>query len=77
MKKRIVLLISCTLLIVINSYAQETFTGTVLGPDGLGLPGVSVVERANTNNGVYTDIDGKWTLNLRLLVEIQCWNFPP
>ncbi|MBS9768052.1 MAG: SusC/RagA family TonB-linked outer membrane protein [Flavobacteriaceae bacterium] len=64
MKKRIILFISCMLLAVVSMYAQKTFSGKVVGVDGLGLPGVSVVERANTTNGVYTDIDGKWTLTV-------------
>ncbi len=46
------------------AFAQKTFSGTVIGPDGLGLPGVSVVEKANPINGVSTDIDGKWTLTV-------------
>ncbi len=40
------------------------YSGTVIGPDGLGLPGVSVVEKANPINGVSTDIDGNWTLTV-------------
>ncbi len=47
-----------------SALAQKTFSGTVIGPDGLGLPGVSVVEKANPTNGVYTDIDGKWELSV-------------
>ncbi len=43
-------------------YAQKTFSGKVIGPDGLGLPGVNVVEKANPSNGTATDIDGNWTL---------------
>ncbi len=57
------LLVFCVLGIM-NAYAQKTFSGTVLGPDGLGLPGVSVVEKGNAVNGVSTDIDGKWTLTV-------------
>ncbi len=45
-------------------WAQKTFSGKVLGPDGLGLPGVNVVEKANSINGVATDIDGNWTLTV-------------
>ncbi len=47
-----------------SALAQKTFSGTVIGPDGLGLPGVSVIEKANPTNGVYTNIDGKWTLTV-------------
>lgn len=49
---------------ITSALAQKTFSGTVIGPDGLGLPGVSVVEKANPTNGVYTDIDGKWELTI-------------
>ncbi len=47
-----------------SAFAQKTFSGKVIGPDGMGLPGVSVVEKANQTNGVSTDIDGKWTLTV-------------
>ncbi len=58
------LFVFCALLCISNAFAQKTFSGTVLGSDGLGLPGVSVVEKANPVNGAYTDIDGKWTLTV-------------
>ncbi len=45
-------------------WAQKTFSGKVIGPDGLGLPGVNVVEKANPTNGTATDIDGNWTLTV-------------
>ncbi len=45
-------------------WAQKAFSGKVLGPDGLGLPGVNVVEKSNPTNGVATDIDGNWTLTV-------------
>lgn len=40
---------------------QQTVTGTVTGPDGLPIPGVSVVEKG-TDNGVVTDLDGQFEL---------------
>ncbi len=57
------LFVFCTLGIS-AAWAQKTFSGKVLGPDGLGLPGVSVVEKSNPTNGVATDIDGNWTLTV-------------
>ncbi len=63
MKKQILLLVFLALGIS-TAFAQKTFSGTVIGPDGLGLPGVSVVEKANPVNGVSTDIDGNWTLTV-------------
>ncbi|WP_207778409.1 TonB-dependent receptor plug domain-containing protein [Balneicella halophila] len=47
-----------------SAWAQKTFSGKVIGPDGLRLPGVSVLEKANPMNGVATDIDGNWTLTV-------------
>ncbi len=63
MKKLMFLLVFCALGIS-AVWAQKTFSGKVLGPDGLGLPGVSVVEKANSTNGVATDLDGNWTLTV-------------
>ena len=46
------------------AYAQGglTYSGTVIGEDGLELIGVSVAVKG-TSIGVITDIDGKFTLN--------------
>ncbi len=63
MKKLVFLLVFCVLGIF-GALAQKTFSGKVIGPDGLGLPGVSVIEKANSVNGVATDIDGNWTLTV-------------
>ncbi|PVX52556.1 TonB-linked SusC/RagA family outer membrane protein [Balneicella halophila] len=63
MKKLIFLLVFC-LLGISSVWAQKTFSGKVIGPDGLGLPGVNVVEKANPMNGAATDLDGNWTLVL-------------
>ncbi len=57
------LLVFCVLGISVV-WAQKTFSGKVIGPDGLGLPGVNVVEKANPSNGTATDIDGNWTLTV-------------
>ncbi len=46
--------------------AQVTIKGKVTSAeDGLGLPGVSVVEKANPTNGIATDIDGNYTLTVK------------
>lgn len=39
-------------------------SGTVSGPDGQPLPGVSVVEKGTTN-GVSSDVNGHYTLELK------------
>uniref|UniRef100_UPI003218062B SusC/RagA family TonB-linked outer membrane protein n=1 Tax=uncultured Draconibacterium sp. TaxID=1573823 RepID=UPI003218062B len=46
-----------------SALAQQTVTGTVIGEDGLTLPGVSVVEKG-TSNGTITDIDGKYSITV-------------
>lgn len=46
-------------------FAQETrVSGTVTDETGVPLPGVNIVEKSTTN-GVITDVNGKYTLNLR------------
>ncbi len=40
---------------------QKAVTGTVTGEDGLGIPGVSVLEKGTTN-GTVTNIDGKYSI---------------
>ena len=45
-------------------FAQKSISGTVLSAeDGLGFPSVSVVEKG-TANGVSTDLDGKFSINV-------------
>ncbi len=63
MRKLLILFALCTLGVT-NVYAQKTFKGKVLDPDGNPLMGVAIVERANMKNGVYTDMDGKWKLKV-------------
>lgn len=42
---------------------QHAVTGTVTGPDGMPIPGAAVVEKG-TNNGVVTDFDGNFQLQV-------------
>ena len=55
------------LLLLITSVAwsqSRTVTGKVTSlDDGVGIPGVNVVEKG-TNNGTVTDVDGNYTLNV-------------
>lgn len=44
-------------------YAQKTVTGTVTGTDGVGFPGVTVIEKGTTN-GTTTDLDGKYSISV-------------
>jgi TonB-linked SusC/RagA family outer membrane protein len=50
-------------LFAFNSNAQnKNITGKVTGDDGLGIPGVTILERG-TINGTVTDTDGNYTLS--------------
>lgn len=46
-----------------SAYAQQTVTGTVTGEDGIGIPGVTVVEKG-TNKGTVTNVEGGYSLNV-------------
>ena len=45
------------------SFAQKTVTGVVSDPDGLPLPGATVLVQ-NTTTGVTTDFDGNFSINV-------------
>ena len=64
----IVLLIICSCLSLQNSYAIQTqeaytVTGTVTDSNGVPLGGVNIIEK-NTTNGVQTDFDGNYSIEL-------------
>ena len=46
-----------------GAMAQVKVSGTVTDPDGISIPGVSVVQKGTTN-GTTTDADGKYTLSV-------------
>lgn len=46
-----------------SAFAQLAVTGVVTGEDGIGIPGVTVLQKG-TGNGTITDLDGKYTLKL-------------
>jgi len=59
---RPLLLFAAALIFVGNVYAQQTVNGVVTdSKDGLGIPGVTVLEKG-TSNGTVTDFDGNYTL---------------
>ncbi len=65
LKKAFLLLITVFAFTAIQAQ-QKKISGTVTDAgDGLGIPGVSVVVKGTTN-GVSTDIDGKFTLNVNV-----------
>ena len=59
-----VLLSSALLLVSTLTFAQSKVSGTVKDANGEPLIGVSVME-VGTNNGVVTDINGNYTLNVK------------
>ena len=44
-------------------FSQRTVTGVITDEDGLGLPGVSIIE-TGTTNGTITDLDGNYSVNV-------------
>ena len=58
-------LLLSTLLILASTimYAQTEITGTVIDETGEGVIGATVMEKG-TSNGVVTDFDGNFTLNV-------------
>jgi len=59
--KKITLLFVFLLFLGIELFAQ-TITGTVLGEDGMGIPGATVRVKGFSDIGTITDLDGKYTL---------------
>lgn len=61
--RKILLIFAMCMTLFGSVYAQQTVTGTVTGDDGLGIPGVSVVQKG-TSVGTITNVDGKFTLSV-------------
>lgn len=61
--RKVFLILGMCFALLSSAYAQQTVTGTVTGDDGLGIPGVSVVEKG-TGNGTITSIDGEYTIEV-------------
>ncbi|GAB1451743.1 TonB-dependent receptor [Draconibacterium sp.] len=53
---------------------QRTITGSVTDPDGITLPGVTVVEKG-TANGTVTDTDGKFSLEVSSAAKSLVFSF--
>ena len=61
---RKILLLSFMLLGMVSFvWAQKSINGTVVGPDGSGLPGVNVVVKGTTT-GTITDFDGNYRMSV-------------
>lgn len=61
--RKILLIFAMCVAVVSSAYAQQTVTGTVTGEDGLGIPGVSVIQKG-TSNGTITNMDGNYTISV-------------
>lgn len=57
-------LLAMLLLLGFQAHAQQRVSGTVTGPKGNPLIGVTVVEEG-ASNGTVTDIDGRYTINVK------------
>ena len=53
-------LLTFTLLAGLLGTSLAQVTGTVTSADGETIPGVTVLEKGNPNNGIITDVDGKF-----------------
>ena len=62
MRMKLLFVVFCSL-VVQKTFAQNTITGTVSGEDNISLPGVNINIKG-TSNGVYTDYDGNFTLEV-------------
>ena len=61
--RKILLVFAVCFGLIGSAYAQQTVTGTVTGDDGLGLPGVTVLQQGTTN-GTTTNADGYYSLRV-------------
>src|SRR5690606_26236960 len=62
MKRKNLILILC-LFLGFTTFAQKTVSGLVLEEEGYPIPGVTVLEKG-TANGIITDVDGKFSLEV-------------
>lgn len=62
MRKILLIFVMCFALLS-GAYAQQAVTGSVTGDDGIGIPGVTVLEKG-TSKGTITNVDGNYTLNV-------------
>jgi len=61
--RKVLFMLTLCLAFSMSAMAQFTVTGTVTGDDGLGIPGVSVLEKGTTN-GTITSPDGNYSLRV-------------
>jgi len=61
--RKIILIFAMCFTLLGSAYAQQSVTGTVTDEDGIGIPGVTVLQKG-TSNGTITNIDGNYTINV-------------
>ncbi len=61
--RKILLIFSLCIALFSSAFAQQPVTGKVTGDDGLGIPGVSVVQKG-TSNGTITSTDGNYSIKV-------------
>ncbi|WP_324676422.1 TonB-dependent receptor [Hymenobacter sp. GOD-10R] len=63
-QKSLLILVWCLLLATVSWAQNRTITGKVSGPEGAGLPGVTILERGTTN-GTSSNADGDYSLTVK------------
>lgn len=61
--RRILLIFVMCFTLIGSAFAQQLVTGKVIGDDGAGIPGVSIVQKGTTF-GTITNVDGEYSLNV-------------
>ncbi|MDO4461735.1 MAG: TonB-dependent receptor [Bacteroidia bacterium] len=73
--RKLLLIVSILMLACGSLLAQSrTITGTVIGDDGLPIPGASVVVKGTTT-GTVTDFDGNYSLSVPADANVLCFGF--
>ena len=77
MKKNL-LLSFALMLLAFSGWAQRSISGTVLDEGGLPLPGATIIEKG-TSNGVSTDFDGNFTIEVAedAVIEVSFIGYTP
>ena len=74
MKKRLYLILIVLFASFSGVMAQVKVSGTITDPDGVSMPGVSVVQKGTTN-GTTTDANGKYTLSVSSASAVLQFSF--
>ena len=61
--RRLLLMVGLLVFGASGALAQKVVSGKVIGEDGMGIPGVNVLEKGTTN-GTITDMDGNYSISV-------------